>query len=101
MTAALLAELTAVGGHVSLRGDRLVIAAPLGAVPPDLIVRLRAAKSAIVAYLRDRCAHCAEPGGARGPLLPIGDADIGHAWVHDRCYPVWLVERRRGGRRAA
>ena len=98
MTAALLAELEAAGGHVSLRCDRLVIAAPLGAVPLDLIDRLRAGKPALVAYLRDRCAHCAEPGGARGPLVPIGTADDGHSWVHDGCYRAWLAARRAGGR---
>ena len=98
MTATLLAELDAVGGRVSLHGDQLVIAAPLGAAPPELIDRLRAAKPALVAYLRDRCAHCAEPDSARGPLLPIGTADDGHSWVHDGCYRAWLAARRAGGR---
>jgi hypothetical protein len=101
MTAALLvAELKAVGGGVTLRGDRLLIAAPPGAAPPDLIARLRAAKPALVAYLTGYCAQCGAPEGP-SPLLPIGTADDGHTWVHDRCYPAWLADRRSGGRRAA
>ena len=98
--AALIAELEAAGGRVTLRGGRLVIAAPFGAASPDLIARLRAAKPALVAYLSGFCAHCGEPEWPSA-LLPIGTADDGHTWVHDGCYPAWLADRRSGGRRAA
>ena len=104
MTAAvLIPELEAVGGRVALPGDRLVIAAPPAAAPPDLIARLRAAKPALVAHLRERCAHCGEPEGAGGVLLPIGTDEDGHWLVHIACYGAWLADRRRyrRGRRAA
>lgn len=54
MIAALLREIEAAGGVVSLRDDKPVLAAPLGAVPPELIERLRSAKADVVAHLRER-----------------------------------------------
>ena len=95
MTATLRHELETAGGHISLHADRLVIGAPHGAVPPELVERLRAAKPAIVEHLQGHCAHCGGPGWP-SPLLPLDAADEGRHWVHDRCYPGWLAARRAG-----
>ena len=71
MTATLLHELAAVGGHVALRGEQLIVIAPPRAIASDLIERLRAAKPAPVANARTGCARCGGPDLTRRPLLSI------------------------------
>lgn len=40
------------------------------------------------------CAWCGRGAAEHLPLLPYGDADNGHAWLHGECWPAWYARRR-------
>jgi len=42
-----------------------------------------------------QCAWCGRGVADHLPLLPYGDADHGHAWLHGECWPAWYARRRK------
>lgn len=42
-----------------------------------------------------QCALCGRGDLAGRGLLPHGDADHGHTWLHGECWPAWYAQRRQ------
>lgn len=42
-----------------------------------------------------QCAWCGRGDLAGRGLLPYGDADHGHTWLHGECWPAWYAQRRQ------
>lgn len=42
-----------------------------------------------------QCAHCGRGDLTYGPVLPYGDADHGHVWLHSECWGHWYAQRRQ------
>jgi len=42
-----------------------------------------------------QCAWCGRGDLAGRMVLPYGDADHGHTWLHGECWPAWYAQRRQ------
>jgi hypothetical protein len=86
--AALLAELQVCGAQVRLSGEKLVVRIPQATLTEELIARVRQAKPALVAELRNESLPRRDPRGEL--VIPFG-ADAHFRWWEART----AVEMRR------
>jgi hypothetical protein len=113
IAACLLEELAGIGAKVEPAGTNLILRAGLQPIPPQLVRRVRDAKTDLIAILRTnenqivrwlddhpapspagRCAWCSQAEGSQAVVLPFGTEPGTHTWLHAQCWRPWHEARR-------
>jgi hypothetical protein len=113
IAACLLDELAGIGAKIEPAGTSLILRAGREPIPPQLVRRVKDAKSDLIAILRTnenqivrwlddhpvpspagRCAWCSQAERPHAVVLPFGTEPGTHTWLHAECWRPWHEARR-------